>query len=122
MFYDYSDANLANARSLRKEMTKEERHLWYDFLRNYPVKFYKQRRVGPYIADFYCSKAQLVVELDGGQHYEDEALKYDERRTKYLEEQAIHDMRFTNIDIQRRFDVVCQYIDDYVRRTLGMEE
>ena len=59
------------AKQLRKEMTKEERHLWYDFLRSYPVRFSRQKVLGKYIADFYCAEAKLVIELDGSQHYED---------------------------------------------------
>ena len=59
------------AKQLRKEMTKEERHLWYDFLRAYPVRFSRQKVLGKYIADFYSAEAKLVIELDGSQHYED---------------------------------------------------
>ena len=79
------NANLtANARELRKSMTKEERHLWYDFLRNYPVRFYRQKVIGTYIADFYCAKAALIVELDGSQHFTQEGTEYDARRTQFL--------------------------------------
>lgn len=73
----------ANARSLRKNMTKEERHLWYDFLRAYPVRFLRQKVIDNYIVDFYCSKARLIVELDGSQHYEAGAVKKDEIRTEF---------------------------------------
>ena len=66
----FNPALLSPARELRKNMTKEERHLWYDFLRTYPVKFTKQKIIGNYIVDFYCAKAGLVIELDGSQHYE----------------------------------------------------
>ena len=69
-----NDALLPNARTLRKEMTPQERHLWYDFLRSYPVKFYKQRIIGPYIVDFYCASAKLVVEINGSQHYDEQGL------------------------------------------------
>ena len=72
------------AKELRKNMTKEERHLWYDFLRNYPVKFSRQKVLGKYIADFYCAKANVVIELDGSQHYKDDGLFNDEKRTEYL--------------------------------------
>ena len=70
----------SNARTLRKNMTKEERHLWYDFLREYPEKFTRQKVLGKYITDFYCAKANIVIELDGSQHYEDEGLINDEKR------------------------------------------
>ena len=84
----YSKENISFARLLRKNMTKEERHLWYDwydFLRTYPVKFYKQRRIGNYIADFYCKEAGLIIELDGGQHYDEAGMKSDQERTAVLE-------------------------------------
>ena len=64
-----------NAQTLRKNMTKEERHLWYDYLRSYPIRFQRQKVLGKYIADFYCAEAKLVIELDGSQHYTDENTK-----------------------------------------------
>ena len=60
------------AKQLRRDMTKEERRLWYDFLRTYPAHVYRQRVIGHYIVDFYCAEAKLVIELDGSQHYEPE--------------------------------------------------
>ena len=75
---------LENARELRREMTPQERKLWYLFLRKYPVKFYKQRIIGPYIVDFYCASAKLVVEIDGSQHYDVAGQAYDAKRTEYL--------------------------------------
>ena len=74
------------AKELRKEMTKEERHLWYDFLRNYPVRFSRQKVLGKYIVDFYSAEAKIVIELDGSQHYEDGNVKKDLERTVFLEE------------------------------------
>ena len=73
------------AKELRKNMTKEERHLWYDFLKNYPVRFLRQKIIGNYIVDFYCSKANLVIELDGSQHYEESGIVSDLKRTEFLE-------------------------------------
>ena len=102
---------VVNARLLRKNMTKEERHLWFDFLRTYPVKFTRQKILGKYIADFYCSQANLVIEIDGSQHYFDEELKKDQERTKFLEQYGVKVVRFTNIDINNRFDEVCEYVD-----------
>ena len=72
------------AKRLRKEMTKEERHLWYDFLKSYPVQFKRQQPIGPYIVDFYCYKAKLAVELDGSQHCEPKGIAYDGRRTAFF--------------------------------------
>ena len=101
---------LHHARQLRKEMTKEERHLWYDFLRTCPAKFYKQKIVGNYILDFYCEKARLAVELDGSQHYEESGLEYDRIRTEYLQGLGIRVLRFSNEDMKRNFRGVCEAI------------
>ena len=101
---------LIHARRLRKEMTKEERHLWYDFLRDYPVKIYRQKIVGNYILDFYCEKAKLAIELDGSQHYEDAGQEYDKKRTLYLNELGIEVFRISNLDINRNFRGVCEAI------------
>ena len=76
---------IANARLLRRNMTKEERHLWYDFLRSYPVRFLRQKVIDNYIADFYCHEARLIIELDGSQHYEDKGLLKDKIRTEKIE-------------------------------------
>lgn len=81
------------AKQLRKEMTKEERHLWYDFLRNYPIRFSRQKVLGRYIADFYSAKAKLVIELDGSQHYESEAMEKDAERTEFLEKYGLKIIR-----------------------------
>ena len=104
------------AKDLRKNMTKEERHLWYDFLRDYPVKIYRQKILGNYIADFYCAKAKLVIELDGSQHYQENGENSDFIRTKYLEEMNLTVIRIPNNIINTNFDGVCKYIDDFVRQ------
>jgi len=98
---------LSPARVLRKNLTKEERHLWYDFLREFPVRFRRQEIIGSYIADFYCVKAKLVVELDGSQHYNQETMNTDARRTTYFESLGIDVLRFPNLDIWRNFEGVC---------------
>ena len=103
-----------NARELRKNMTKEERHLWYDFLRTYPVKFRRQKVLGKYIADFYCAECSLVIELDGSQHYEEAGLKYDKIRTEYLEDFNIKVIRIPNCYVNYYFEQVCEYIDNIV--------
>ena len=105
---------LSRARALRKEMTPQERHLWYDFLRSYPVKIYKQRIVGPYIVDFYCASAKLVIEVDGSQHYEHQGQAYDAQRTAYLEELGLMVVRYSNADINVRFRCVCDHIDHLI--------
>ena len=99
------------ARELRKNQTKEENLLWHNFLSHYPYRFRRQYVIGNYIADFYCHKAKLVVELDGSQHYDPQEMEKDRKRTQYLQTQGIRVLRFTNLDIQRGFPDVCEAID-----------
>ena len=99
------------AKQLRKEMTKEERHLWYDFLRSYPVRFSRQKVLGKYIADFYSAEAKLVIELDGSQHYEDTNIETDKERTAFLENYGLTVIRIPNNEINKNFYGVCEYID-----------
>ena len=98
------------ARMLRKNMTKEERHLWYDFLRGYPIRFSRQKILGRYIVDFYCAAAKLVVELDGSQHYEEKGLEQDAKRTKYLEGYGLTVVRIINHDVNKNFRGVCEIL------------
>ena len=107
------------AQTLRKNQTKEERHLWYDFLKTYPVQFKRQYQVGPYYADFYCYRARLIIELDGSQHYEEDGAAYDAQRTAYLNGQGLKVLRFANTDIWKNFAGVCETIDTEVRIRLG---
>ena len=104
---------------LRKNMTKEERHLWYDFLKTYPVQFRRQYSIGLYYADFYCYQAKLVVELDGSQHYMEQGQEYDRRRTAFLESQGLMVLRFSNLDVLKRFVGVCEQIDLTVKARMG---
>ena len=104
------------ARELRKNMTKEERHLWYDFLRQYHVRFSRQKVLGHYIADFYCATAKLVIELDGSQHFEPEETQRDTVRTAYLEGYDLLILRIPNNAITSNFRGVCEYIDQIVQR------
>lgn len=110
---------LNNARNLRKNMTKEERHLWYDFLRGYPLRFRRQEIIGGYIADFYCDKSKIIVELDGGQHYEDDASKYDQKRTDYMNSLGIKVLRYSNLDVMKNFEGVCTDIDSHIHPSVG---
>ena len=109
------------ARQLRKQMTKEERHLWYDFLRDYPIRFTRQKVLGKYIADFYCAKAKLVVELDGSQHYDEDALQKEAERTAFLEEYGLTVIRIPNNEINQNFSGVCEYIDELIKQYEGDE-
>lgn len=107
------------AQELRKNATKEENHLWYDFLRTYPVQFLRQKPFGPYIVDFYCHKAKLAIELDGSQHYEGNGPEQDKIRTAYLQEvEKIRVLRFANLEIKQNFEGVCAAIDRQVRAAL----
>ena len=104
------------AKQLRREMTKEERHLWYDFLRTYPVRFSRQKVLGKYIVDFYSAKAKLVIELDGSQHYETDRVEKDAERTAFLNGYGLQVIRIPNHEVNENFEGVCAYIDAVVRR------
>ena len=109
---------LRRSQTLRKQMTKEERHLWYDFLKTYPVQFKRQYPIGCYFADFFCFRAKLVVELDGSQHREPEQLEYDTQRTSFMEKQGYYVLRLSNLDVMRQFTSVCTAIDNAVQERL----
>ncbi len=109
------------ARQLRKEMTKEERHLWYDFLRDYPIRFTRQKVMGKYILDFYCAQAKLAIELDGSQHYEDINLANDAQRADFLSGYDVTVIRIPNNDIAENFRGVCEYIDTAVKQSLSQK-
>ena len=107
------------AKQFRKEMTREECHLWYDFLRSYPVRFSRQKVLGKYIADFYSAEAKLVIELDGSQHYEDKGIVTDAERTAFLENYGLRVIRIPNNEISRNFRGVCEYIEAAVKQSLS---
>ena len=115
---EYNKANIPFAKALRKNMTPWERKLWYEYLRDYPVRFQRQKAIGNYIVDFYCAKAQLVIELDGGGHYTPEQAKKDNLRTKELEAMNLNVLRICNLDIDQNFRGVCEYIDIVVKKSL----
>ena len=106
------------ARELRKNQTKEEARLWYQFLRKYPVRVHRQYVIGPYIADFYCHKAKLVIELDGSQHCEPENAEKDLKRTQYLEKEGLFVLRISNRDIAEQFRSVCEAIHQAITSRL----
>ena len=111
--------NETYARQLRKDMTPWERKLWFRFLKDYPVRFQRQKCIDQYIVDFYCFRAKLVIELDGGGHYEPESQKKDEIRTRILENYGLKVLRFCNLNIDRDFYGVCTVIDNEVKRRTG---
>ena len=115
---EYNKDNIPLARQLRKNMTPWERKLWYEYLRYYPIRFQRQKAIGTYIADFYCAKAQLVIELDGGGHYCPEEQQKDALRTAAFNEIRIRVLRYCNLDIDRNFRGVCEHIDSVVQESL----
>ena len=118
MDYKHNKSLVSNARNPRKNMTKEERRLWYDFLRQYPIKFLRQKILGRYIVDFYCAEAKLIVELDGSQHYEDKGMEHDAERTEYLQQYGLRVVRVPNNEVSQNFSGVCEYIDLAVKQSL----
>ena len=110
---------IPTARILRQEMTKEENHLWYDFLRSHPVRFCRQKVLGKYIADFYSAEANLVIELDGSQHYEPFEIQKDAERTTFLKAYGLKIIRIPNNEVNRNFGGVCEYIDTVVKQSLS---
>ena len=114
----YNNKNVNRARELRKDMTPWERKLWYCFLKDYPVRFQRQKCIDNFIADFYCFRAKLVIELDGGGHYNSESAMKDAQRTKTLENYGLKVIRFCNTDIDRNFYGVCTVIDTEVKQRL----
>ena len=111
----YQEKLTPRARELRKKATKQENHLWYDFLRDYPIRFKRQKPISSFTADFYCHAARLVVELDGSQHYDEQGLIYDKERAAVLEQYGVKVLRFSNLDVERNFQGVCTAIDLAVR-------
>ena len=109
------------AKRLRKEMTKEERHLWYDYLWAHPARFSRQKVLGKYIADFYSARAKLVIELDGSQHYMDGNVETDRERTAFLEGYGLTVIRIPNHEVNRNFRGVCAHIDAAVSQSLSQK-
>ena len=118
MDYKHNTKLTSNARTLRKNMTKEEKHLWYDFLKSYPIRFLRQKVIDNYIVDFYCHSANLVIELDGSQHYEPKGLLKDKIRTERLNKRDITVIHIPNNEITNNFSGVCEYIDAIVKESL----
>ena len=117
---EYNKKIIPIAKRLRKEMTKQERKLWYDFLRNYPTRFQRQKTINNYVVDFYCAKAKLVIEVDGGGHYFPTQIIKDEQRSERLSSLNLTLIRICNIDIDKNFEGVCQFIDEYIKNFLSL--
>ena len=114
----YNRNNVSLAQELRKNMTPWERKLWYLFLCKYSVRFQRQKPIGNYIADFYCAKAKLIIELDGGGHYNTQQATADEQRTAHLNRMGLRVLRICNLDVDRNFPGVCECIDAAVKQSL----
>ena len=108
--YKRNESLISNARVLRKNMTRQERMLWFHFLRHCTPRFRRQEIIGNYIADFYCHAAKLVIELDGSQHYEPEERNRDNTRSEYFHKVGLKIIRFSNTDVDMRLDSVCNAI------------
>ena len=118
MNYRHNPNLTDNAKELRKNMTREEKHLWYDFLKNYPARFLRQKVIDNYIADFYCHSAGLIIELDGSQHYTEYGLLKDKIRTEQIKKRNLTVMRIPNGEINHNFEGVCRFIDEFVKESL----
>lgn len=103
------------AKTMRRQMTKEERHLWFDFLQKYPVRIMRQKIIDGYIVDFYCSKAKIAIEVDGSQHYEVKQEEYDNIRSEKIARLGIKVIRVTNLDIWRNFSAVKDFIHQEIQ-------
>lgn len=119
---DQYQANLELSRYLRKNATDEENNLWYKFLHNYPIRMYRQYRINRYIVDFYCKKAKLAIEIDGEGHYTEKQINHDRARTQILNKSNIEVIRFSNIEVNKKFKTVCRAIDLKVRNKLHIKD
>ena len=114
----YREGMTELSRELRREATPQEKKLWNAFLRNYRPRFQRQKVISRFIADFYCSEAKLVIELDGSQHYTEDGLAHDAERTAYLEGMGLEVIRFKNREVDNEFNSVCKAIDEKVKERL----
>jgi very-short-patch-repair endonuclease len=118
MSLEYNEKNITLAKNLRKNATVQEKHLWYDFLSKYEIRFQRQKAIDDFIADFYCHTAKLIIEIDGAQHYTEDGRQKDEFRTEILESHDLKVIRFTNRQIDTNFHGVCEYIDKVVKKII----
>ena len=115
---DYEHDLIKKAQNLRCNATPQENKLWYEFLRTYPIRFQRQKAIDCFIVDFYCFKAKLIIEIDGSQHYYEQNIYHDSKRTDILKSHGLDVIRFSNNDIDHYFDAVCDKIDYEVHRKL----
>ena len=118
MSLPYNKKNVKLAQNMRNNPTRQENRLWYDFLSKYPIRFQRQKPIDNFIADFYCHKAKLIIEVDGIQHSAEEQLKKDALRTEILGKYGLTVIRVTNRQIDRNFIYVCDYIDQVIKESI----
>ena len=118
MSLPYQEKLIPRAKELRKNATRQENHLWYDFLCRYPVRFQRQKTIDHFIADLYCHAAKLIIELDGAQHYDEQGLARDKERTAILSEYGVAVLRFSNTEVENDFRRVCTVIDSAVQERM----
>ena len=104
----------ARSKELRRDMTASERHLWYDYLSKHTPRFHRQRPIGPYVADFFCPDATLIIELDGDVHGGEAQIQHDDQRTHYLENYGFRIIRFRSKDIFKNFEGICAEIENAI--------
>lgn len=107
---NYNKSLVKFSQDLRKNMTPQERHLWYDFLKKLPIAVNRQKIIGNYIVDFYCASKRIVIEIDGSQHFEKTGKSKDEVRDKYFNDLGLTVLRYSNYEINTAFDSVCEDI------------
>ena len=122
MPFSYDHKLIEYARQLRREATRQEKRLWYDFLSKYPIRFQRQKAIWTYIVDFYCHAVRLVIEIDGDQHGEPAAVSYDTQRTAFLERQGLKVIRFTNQEVDTSIDAVCCTINRVILERLTPDQ
>ncbi len=118
MSITYDKKNIVLAKNMRKNATPQEKHLWYDFLAKHEIRFQRQKAIDHFIADFYCHQAKLIIEIDGSQHYTETGRQQDVFRTEILEGYDLKVIRFTNQQIDKNFQGVCEYINAVIQASL----
>ena len=118
LYTKYNKKLNSNAEKLRKNMTDQERKLWYLFLKEYPIRILRQKIIHNSILDFYCAKAKLGIEIDGSQHYTEEGILHDKERTSIIKSEGIEIIRFSNLEINKQFKSVCEYIDNEITKRI----
>ncbi|MCR4871140.1 MAG: endonuclease domain-containing protein [Atopobiaceae bacterium] len=98
------------SQKLRKNMTEQEARLWYGFLNRLPFRVNRQKVIGNYIVDFYCASKKTVIEIDGGQHFEEEGVRRDMERDEYLRSRGLTVLRYSNCEVNGNFYGVCHDI------------